>query len=683
MSEERPAERPRPRRGESFFGLHFDLHPSAEDTQLGADLTEELVAALLERVRPDFVQYDCKGHAGYTGYPTKVGWPSPGIVKDSLAIWRRVTRRYGVGLYVHYSGVWDSVAARQRPDWARVDQHWLPDRDMTSTYGRYVDELLIPQLKEIVDAYDVDGVWVDGDCWAVRPDYSAPAREAFRQATGLAELPRRPGDPGWERFLELQRRRFEDYVTRYVEALHDYRPQVQITSNWMYSARMPQPVRAPLDFLSGDYTPGEAVNSARLEARRFAAVYEAQGKPWDLMAWGFNYNPRERGERSLKTAVQLQQEASIVLAQGGGFQVYFKPTRAGWIDDPTIDVAAEVAAFCRERQAVSHQTRTVPQVALLLSETGHYHHLNRQGRLFATSPLRALEGMLHALLELHYSVDVVTEEQLLGPGVPAPAGWQGPNGSLAYPMVVVPEWERLGEGVVEALVAHVERGGSVLAVGAHTARLFEAYLGVRCEGAPDVVQANYVAAVLADGRAMPAWAGRIWQPVSLLADGGAEVAGRRYRPFELRGSGEIAATVTRRGRGQIGAIYGPAGTAHYDFHHPVTRAFIGSLMAKLFPAPLVEVDGPPSVDVALRRTGSMLLLHLSNVTGMQVAPHYASLDEVPAVGPLRVRLRLPQRPVAVTVVPASEGVEQSWDSGAQVVEIVLPRLEIHSVIVVS
>jgi hypothetical protein len=79
-------------RGDAFFGLHFDLHPNDTDTALGADVTDAMVGGLLDRIKPDYVQYDCKGHVGWAGYPTKVGWPAPGIKKDSLEIWRRVTR---------------------------------------------------------------------------------------------------------------------------------------------------------------------------------------------------------------------------------------------------------------------------------------------------------------------------------------------------------------------------------------------------------------------------------------------------------------------------------------------------------------------------------------------------------------------------------------------------------------
>src|SRR5690606_1168751 len=48
------------RRGDAYFGVHFDLHPNAQDTVLGVDVSEEMVSAVLDRVSPDYVQYDCK-----------------------------------------------------------------------------------------------------------------------------------------------------------------------------------------------------------------------------------------------------------------------------------------------------------------------------------------------------------------------------------------------------------------------------------------------------------------------------------------------------------------------------------------------------------------------------------------------------------------------------------------------
>src|SRR5512135_2941476 len=157
-------------RKDAFFGLHFDLHPQETDTSLGADISEDNIRDLLARVRPDYVQYDCKGHAGWTGYPTAVGWASPGIVKDSLAVWRKATRDLGVGLFIHYSGVWDSKAVKEHPEWARVDPDGKRDSNATSVFGLYVDKLLIPELIEVTTKYGLDGVWADGECWAAQLD---------------------------------------------------------------------------------------------------------------------------------------------------------------------------------------------------------------------------------------------------------------------------------------------------------------------------------------------------------------------------------------------------------------------------------------------------------------------------------------------------------------------------------
>ena len=77
-------------RKDSFLGIHLDLHPRSTDTALGRDVTEEMVERFLDRVQPDYVQYDYNGHVGYIGYPSRVSTSAP-VVKDSLQIWRRVT----------------------------------------------------------------------------------------------------------------------------------------------------------------------------------------------------------------------------------------------------------------------------------------------------------------------------------------------------------------------------------------------------------------------------------------------------------------------------------------------------------------------------------------------------------------------------------------------------------------
>lgn len=69
-----------------------------------------------------------------------------------------------------------------------------------------------------------------------------------------------------------------------------------------------------------------------------------------------------------KSAVQLQQEAVVVLAQGVGFQLYYQPTRAAYLDDRHVGVMERVAKFCREREKFCHQSETVPEIGVVFSK---------------------------------------------------------------------------------------------------------------------------------------------------------------------------------------------------------------------------------------------------------------------------------------------------------------------------
>jgi len=647
-----PGPKPVPRR-DAFFGLHFDLHPNPSDTALGADVTEENIARLLDRVRPDYVQYDCKGHVGWAGYPTKIGWPAPGIKKDSLAIWRRMTRPRGVGLYIHYSGVWDGQAIAHHPEWARVDAAGKADPDITSVFGPYKDELLIPQLKEAVSAYDLDGLWVDGECWAARLDYSPRALAAWAKFTGKAVAPKSPKDPDWHAWMTFNRMGFENYLISWVDALHAFKPGLQITSNWMYSSFAPVPVAAKLDFLSGDYSPSLSVDRARVEARYLAST----GMPWDLMAWGFD---KGQGQNwSIKTPEQLMQEAAVVLMQGGGFQIYHTPTRSGYISEAIIDQEGKVADFCRERKAASFQSRTVPQVALLLSSASH---AAVSDNVFSPSggEFDALEGALHAFLELHYSVDILAEHQL------APRLGE-------FPLVVVPDSPVLSESFRASLLDYVKKGGSLLLLGERCARPLAGELGVELRGAPKPVVGELATPL------GPVSIGGLWQEIGLRD---AAAAGFRHPTRDTRRDGTPAASIASYGKGRIAAVYGPLADIFFKGHHPGVRLFVSDLVRALFPAPSVAVDGPPALDVSLRTTADgKTSVHLLNRAGLPLPDRYNFTDFIPPVGPVTVKIRAAAKPKGVILVPGGRVRDWTWADGR--VTAVVPEVKIHSVLVLE
>jgi len=580
-----PAPTPkRLRRSESFLGIHFDFHAGPDCPEIGKNTTRAMIENVIEQVHPDYIQIDCKGHPGLSSYPTKVGNQAPGFVGDPLRLWRQVTAERGVALYMHYSGVWDSEAVRRHPDWAVVNADGKVNDKATSFFGPYADKLLIPQLRELAGDYGVDGAWIDGDCWASVLDYSEAALKAFRQATGIEDVPRKPGDPHWFEFLQFHREAFRRYLRHNIAEVKKTNPEFQLCSNWAFTDHMPEPVSAPVDFLSGDYAPDDSVNSARLSGRYLTR----QGVPWDLMAWSFSRGKTKDG-RTQKTAVQLQREAAVVLALGGGFQAYFTQKRDGSIREERVPVMAEVAKFCRARQTLCHHATQVPQVAILFSTAAHYRKSNG---LFARD-LARMSGTLQALLEGQQSVELLGEHHLTGR-------------MAEYPLIVVPEWEYLEPSFKDELVAYVKGGGNLLLIGPKTVALFQTQL--------DAVRSDAVRR-------------------SLQAP-----------------DGQPAATITEFGRGKVAGVYSAFGQRYGTAPSESSRQFLNDLVRKLFPKPLVEVKGSPDVDVVVNRQGGKLAVNLVNTAGPH--QREPILDSIPPVGPLDVTIRQTARPARVMLEPA-------------------------------
>jgi hypothetical protein len=446
------------RRDRSFFGIHFDFHAGADCREIGKNTTPGMIHTIIDKVRPDYIQIDCKGHAGYTSYPTKVGNQAPGFVGDPLRMWRDVTAMRGVALYMHYSGVWDTRALELHPEWAATNADGKLDKDKTSVFGPYADSLLIPQLKELAGEYGVDGVWVDGECWATVPDYGERAVRLFRETTGIKNAPKSANDTHWYEWMQFHREGFRKYLRRYVAAVRSEYPDFQICSNWAFTHHMAEPVSVALDFLSGDYSPNNSVNSARYAGRYLIH----QGIPWDLMAWSFSHSPFPKEQ---KTAVQLKREAAVVLALGGGFQAYFTQERDGSVRLEEMETMSEVARFARERQPWCHHSLQIPQVALLLS-TSDYQRNSRS--LFPQYKARS-QGVLQCLLEGQHSVDLVSEETL------------APDMSR-FPLIVVPEWKDISPAFRVDLADYVKNGGSLLVIGKETCGQFAGLAGIRLAG---------------------------------------------------------------------------------------------------------------------------------------------------------------------------------------------------------
>ncbi|MFW6308951.1 MAG: hypothetical protein ACOC1S_02935 [bacterium] len=642
------------KRKDSYFGLHFDFHADRDCEYIGENTTREMLEELVSRVKPDFIQCDCKGHPGLSSYSTEVGYAAPGITKDALKLWREVTAEYGVSLYVHYSGVIDREACQKHPEWARINEKGEPDEETTSTFKSYVDGILIPQFKELIDKYNIDGVWVDGECWGTKRDYCEKAVNKFKEKYGVEEIPRTPEDPNFYEYNEFCREQFRKYLDYYTQCVHKYDPEFEIASNWAYTSFMPEPVETEVDFISGDYSSLNSINTARFEGR----CIRHQKKPWDLMAWSFCFDFDNRIPVT-KSVPQLQQEAAMVLSLGGGFQSYFQQKKDGSISLWHIDIMEELAQFCLKRQPYCQDAESVPQIGLFYSGKTFYRETER---LFAPweGELKPLQGILQSLLDSQNSVDILMEHHLR-------------EKLEKYPLIIVPEWKHLEGEIKSQLTQYAAEGGNLLVIGAEAVFNFKEELGVEFIGKLKtevkrwLEYDNFLSGILTN-----------YQPVNSK---GTETAGKLYLENDNTGVSEVAATINNYGKGKIGGIYFNYGERYLKAATPATRNFLNYMVKKLFPDPVVEVEGSQKVDLVVNQIEEKLAVNLINTSGPHADDNVYVYDEIPPVGPLLLKLRLEKEPKKIIQQP--QGRELDFTKNDEITELKIPEVKIHDIIIVD
>lgn len=638
-----------------YFGIHYDLHAKAEDAELGRELTHEHLRERLQRVRPDWIQCDCKGHPGYTSWPTEVGSTSPGVVRDALRIHLDVTRELGIPLGMHYSGVIDNRALELHPEWGTVNAKGERGGRSTCRLSLYVNELMIPQMLELIDKYDVDGFWVDGENWGSQPCWCDACQAEFTRRTGITEIPREAGDPHWQTWLEFQRDLFAEYVTHYAQAVHQRKADCLICSNWMYTIRQPEPMSVPVDYLSGDYTPNWGAARAALEGR----MLDNRGMTWDLMVWGFTRNYQiPDSPWAMKPVVHLQQEVAEVVALGGAVMVYTKPHRSGWLTGWEHDIIAEVADFCRDRKEWSFKSTSASQAAVL-HLASHYYTCNDPLFNYGKA-IQPLEGALNALLETHRSCDLLTEENV-------PARLDN------YRLIVIPEQTRLSADLVSRLTVWVKNGGKLLVSGATLSRDIPELVGCTAEG-----KCESRSVMLAVDQEATQLSGE-WQTVKPETETTVVACGVRNLEPSVPIPDDVLITLRRLGKGAVLCVHGPLFRNYVCAHFPRIRQLIAKLVDLLDVEWRVTLEASPRVEMIQRTLNGVDYIHLINRgAGETLSPERTIIEELPGTGPAALTVRCDAAPRGVSLLP--DRIPLKWTFAENRLKVSIPDVRIHEII---
>ncbi len=666
-----------------YFGFHHDLHADLTDTVLGTRCED--LANMLRLAGVEFVQTDSKGHPGYTTWESLTPDASiaPGLVQDALAQWRAATRMLGLPLHAHYSGIWDQAAGAKHPDWCLLTADGSPATAPYTIPGwptnatalmcprsPYADELMIPQMLEMIDRYEIDGFWVDGDIWAMQPCYCPRCRQAYTAETGEIDPPVNTDDPRWAYWWNFTKRSLEKYLTKYCDAVHAHKPGVLVCSNWLQTLHNPGEPVVPTDWISADNTPVWGLDGSRCQAR----FVSTRGKPWDIMLWDFYASHGIVNSSSpwvTKPVQMLMQEAAVVLAFGGNIQACDAPwspcgLRTGQHVPWRMKRIGKMGKFVKARRSLCQDTTTIPQIAVLLSENHAYSTITGHNLMWDVNT-NTVEGAVLSLLENQYGVDILDEWALL-------------QRISEFPVVVVPEQHKMSDTMVETLKKYVAEGGKLLLSGAAIFNRFGSdFLGVT-DG--EIVR-NATYHLPADDGAVALYSDN-WRLVELTGASALLTIGTTplLDEYLLPNPG---ATIHRYGKGKV--LYVPADIFR-DFAHnryPLTRVLIGKLLQQLAGKMDITVKCPTCVDIALRRQGNKQIIHLINrASGLPNVPNSGAIDEIPPVGPITITINRKTPPTKVQQAFESANLQWTYTPRKNnTLKITLSQVHIHTAIVVT
>ena len=664
------------KRKDSFWGLHCDFHANPNDLGQGQTLTEEDIREICTLVKPDFIQIDSKGHPGWTSYPSKLGNAVPDFEKDTLAIWRKVTAECGVALYMHYSGVYDRKYASENPEQAIMCPDGTRHAEATRPNGKYVDDLLIPQLMEMAE-YGVDGAWIDGDCWMAMSDFSPETLADFERETGAkldGKLPTDPNGKYYHEFREYNRELFRRYMRRYVDAVHEKYPDFQICSNWAFSDHMPEGVCANVDFLSGDLNPNDSFNSARYAGR---ALAQQRGYAWDLMSWNFRRALNGKLAYVTKHPNQIKQEAAAVISLGGAYQDYIPQFRDGAPRMSDVRALKDMSEFMLERKPYCFRATPVHQCALLLST---YDRAREASGLYSRTGYEKIVGATALLCDIGHSLEIACEHTLK-------------TERDDFKMIVVPEiYDSLEDETVKSLMEYAKNGGKLVLIGKKTCALF-ASAGAPFEvynwsefksSAPQRIENGHVENPLTQDY-MPyfftmddKFYGTLFSPCEITAQNGEAKA--TFATVAKKGGVTLAMTVPY-GKGSISALGFDIGTQYLTGTQYMHRDIMKALVDGLY-EPIVKVESVLGrIEVVVLDKDGKMMIQLVNALGNHASASCATDDVIPPVLDIELSISLPKEPKALILQPEGKNLAFVYENGKAKIKI--PRVDIHSIIEVQ
>lgn len=680
-----------------FRQIHLDFHASIHVPDVGRDFDADEFARMMADAHVDSVTVFAKCHHGLLYYQTDHPARHPGLKRglDLLAEQVEALHRRGIRAPIYISVQCDEFAADTHPEWIalRPDNTRVAPKplerpyfswqilDMSSPYQEY----LVAQTDEILRKFHpVDGVFFDM-CWD-QPSVSKWALDGMKK---LKLDPARDEDRG----------RYAHHVAlSYMKRLHGMVKRSSPDAGVYFNSR-------PLHNLAEEIPFQSQVEIEALPTGGWGYMYFPKhvrfvrtfNHPYMGMTARFHKSWADFG--GLKPYAGLEYETSQMIAHGARCSVGDQLHPRGTLDPAAYQLIGRVYARIKDREPWLQDASTVAEAAVL--------QIEGYGR--PTTP-GVLEGAVRMLQQLRIQFDIV------------PAGSRLDR----YDLLVLPDEARLDDRLAGQIDAYVASGGRLLASGTSgldetgTRSLLKC-LPIRPHGLRTVADGRGTTVAGTSGGSGPA---AVIMPAATyvrfettIADDVPETEHVFYEPPVL-----VEPTRSGKTMARIVEPYFDRNWAHFSSHaqtppdktsrfaaavaservvyvaYPIFgmhsrhgnetyRLLVRNLLGRLLPDRILRVGGPSGVESSVTRqpkSGSRPARTIVHLLYYPVERRTSSLDLVEDVVPLfdvPVSLKHPGKPRRVYLAP--EGADLPFDHRAGRVDVTVPRMDGHAMIVVE
>ncbi len=650
---------------------HPDFHIPA-DVDVGEGFDGVAYARRLKDSGVDAVAFFAKCHYGHSYYYTEVGNRHPRLKMDMLAEVVRGCRQAGVGIVVYFSVFLDTAAMQLHPDWRL--RATRPGVDAGFDSGRYLpvcvnspylEELFIPQAREVAANYDVDEMFFD-TMTGFRPCYCGNCRAKFGE-----EIPSGAQDANWLKYVKWYAGAYEHFFRSVGRAVHEVKPEIAVTFNWEWGTRRPTPPPPEIDRLGCDLIASPTV--ACMQTRYLSST----GYPYDYMTGRFQHG---LGDWNSTTRETLRVTAAATVANGGGFYIIDRQLPNGTLEERAYTAMQDVFGWLQQRRDYLVGARAVPQIGVLHS---YSHVMGPDLRYFPDMDARKervkpFEGSVRLFMEHGRHFTVLNSENIT-------------ERAAEYPLVLVPEQEFLPQTLKDVLRGYVQEGGRLLLSQSEDPERVDADMlalaGVDYEGHSELDYSYYDLdpPLLTRGRyaRVAPQAGTeplLWGIKPMDAGGGGKSFGHGFAPPTVRDDRPLV-TARRVGKGEVVYVATPLLKGYLNWQDPRIAALLLSLVDRLLPEPIARITTRAQVELSVMRKGDDLVLHLVNHSGKERLGNfwYPCTEYIPEIRDIEVAIRS-EVPRPVARVPQRERVEAEHSGGY--LHLTVPSLHILETLMV-